>query len=66
MLPSVLLGSCVAGDLRLLGGKSEGRVEMCIKREWETLCGDQWTNQSTSVVCRQLGFSPNGEVLYDN
>ena len=63
-----MAGDCVNEDLRLVGSlretEAEGKVEMCIEREWFTVCVDEWTNNSTEVVCRQLGFSPDGEVLY--
>ena len=57
------IGSCIAGDVRLVGGE-RGRLEMCINQEWGTVCGNnQWTNESTAVVCRQLGYSPDGGLF---
>ena len=59
----MITGNCITGSIRLVGGETEaeGRLEMCINREWGTVCGhDQWTNESTAVVCRQLGYSPDG------
>ena len=57
---------CSTGDIRLIGGESEreGRVEVCNNRRWGTVCGKQWTNNHTAVVCRFLGFSdlPTGEL----
>ena len=42
---------------------ARGRVELCIGGRYGTICDDFWANQDASVVCRQLGFSPYGELL---
>ena len=56
---------CVNGDVRLAGRSITygGRVEVCVNNTWGTICIDYWDTNDTSVVCKQLGFSPKG-ILY--
>ena len=61
--------NCTDGDVRLVGGSvpSEGRVEMCYRGLWGTICGLYYDIPTYSnVICRQLGYSPYGASVYRN
>ena len=51
--------SCSDGDIQLVDGsaENEGRVEICFGNDWGTICDDNWNNEATIVVCRELGYS---------
>ena len=42
---------------------ARGRLEVCIEGSYGSVCADLWNNHDASVVCRQLGFSPNGKAV---
>ena len=53
------------GEVRLRGGaiENEGRVEMCANGIWGTICDDIWNSATAAVVCRQLGYPPEGAIF---
>lgn len=55
-------GTCSTGDVRLVGGVTSGRVEMCSNGTWRVFCPDGWDSVDAQVLCTQLGFSSSGEA----
>ena len=56
------------GEIRLQDGTlpSNGRVEVCQNGIWGSVCNDMWDDTDASVVCRQLGYDPQGSMHYKN
>ena len=53
---------CQDGEVRLQDGtdSSNGRVELCQNGIWGSVCSSQWDDTDASVVCRELGYDPQG------
>lgn len=52
---------CAAGMINVVNTT----VQICSQGDWHTICGDTntWTSAQARVACRQLGLSPNGNIL---
>ena len=59
----VVSAQCNHGAVRLVNGSipSEGRVEVCINSVWGKVCDARWGIEDAGVVCRQLGYTPEGK-----
>ena len=64
---STLLKDCFpVVDIRLVGGSvvGEGRVEIRHAGQWGTVCDDSWSDMSTKVACKQLGYTVSTYLLF--
>ena len=54
---------CSDGAVRLVGGKieQEGRVEVCLKGVWGSVCHSQFTMNDVYISCSYLGYHGNSE-----
>lgn len=56
-------GICSDGDVRLQDGETEyeGRIEVCYRNVWGTVCDHSINNAVATVVCTQRGLPIHGE-----
>ena len=56
---------CNDGDLRLVGSQwsYEGTIEVCFDKIWGLISDSAWSQQDAEVVCRQLGYQIQGNLL---
>ena len=61
-----IIGCRSHGQIRIVDGNGPnlGRLEICINGDWGTVCDDMWSHTNAQVVCRQLGYSTDGDLLY--
>ena len=58
---------CNDGAIKLEGSsfKNRGRVEICMRGQWKTVCDDHWGAPEAQVVCKGLGYSAIGEEIFN-
>ena len=43
---------------------SKGNVELCIRNQFNAVCGNVWSSNDATVVCRHLGFNSSKFLLH--
>ena len=56
--------NCTDGELRLADGDTpyEGRVELCMRGSWGTVCDNSWSTRDAEVICEQMNLTNIGNV----
>ena len=52
--------SVVNDTIQLVGGDTQGLVEICQDNQWESVCDFLWTNTKAALACRELGLPYTG------
>ncbi len=71
-LPLCGSATCEEGDVRLMVNREDTRayvndtqrqgwVELCLNKQYRSVCDRNWEHESASVVCGELGLSRYGE-----
>jgi len=46
-----------------VGRQSAGRLEVCLRRRWGSVCSSQFDRLDAAVVCRQLSLPSEGDFV---
>ena len=61
---AIFFVDCTDGDIQIIPfnsyNKQMGRIEVCVKGTWGTVCSDFFDDNDTKVACKQLGYSHLG------
>ena len=38
-------------------------MEVCRNKQWGRVCDDDWDENESTIVCRQLGLSEEGSLI---
>ena len=57
---------CQDGNIRITGYNlpNKGRVEICRRRVWGSICQHSLGRSDRQVICRMLGYNGTGESRY--
>ena len=62
MYTAATTAQCSDGAVRMVGGRieQEGRVEVCLKGVWGSMCRSQFTKADLFVLCSYFGYHGKG------